>query len=416
MIYTKDQFLQLIQPKKVSFEEFSKKISVLNGSDKSGKFVVRCTLDDFIKKVSKKPGDNRPQNLQLYKQKLYQALVIEPEVTLSQWFDKVVAVDKPLEHYFQIPQSEKVFVGDTFVGRTLSKCGRISKNINFEQFYNTKKLHANDFEYTFGLMKVMFEDFKIRNSLASPAFFAHILEIQDSDYSQFWTDFMFGCNKASIFNPATYKGIVENLFKGETLFAPCMGWNAYQIGFYSTNWKKFISTDVIPAVVENGNKLHQHWSEYNNNLIGSENKQIDLYLCPSEKLQERHNFIDKYREQVDAVLFSPPYYDLEIYPGEEQSINSYPDYNDWLVNYWEKTVLTCLEVMRPKARFAFVISNYKNVNGEFTSISQDMKTVAEKHLDLIGRYKVQWGVHSSKRQPKKTRDGNFEDLWLFEKK
>lgn len=415
MIYTKDQFLQLIQPTKVSFKEFSKQISVLNGSDRSGKFVVRCTLDDFIKKVSKKPEDIRPQNLQLYKEKLYQALVIEPEVTLSQWFDKVVAIDNSLDYYFQISSSDKVFVDDTFVGRTLSRYGRISKNINFDQFYNTKKLHANDFEYTFGLMKVMFEDFKIRNSLASPAFFAHILEIKNSDYSQFWTDFMFGCNKASIFNPVTYKAIMENLFNGDTLFAPCMGWNAYQIGFYSTNWKKFISTDVIPGVVANGNLLHQHWLDYNNSLICSDNKQIDLYLCPSEKLQERHNFADKYREQVDAVLFSPPYYDLEIYPGEEQSINLYPKYSDWLSGYWEQTVLTSLEVMRPGARFAFVISNYKNVHGEFTSISQDMKAVVEKHLKFLKHYKVQWGVHSSKRQPKKTRDGNFEDLWLFEK-
>jgi hypothetical protein len=36
-----------------------------------------------------------------------------------------------------------------------------------------------------------------------------------------------------------------------------MGWNAYQIAFYNSNFKNFISTDVIPDVVRNGNLLQE---------------------------------------------------------------------------------------------------------------------------------------------------------------
>lgn len=413
MKYTLQQFLNLFNlQKNVSFNDFSAKLSVLNGSDTSGNFVVRSDLDTFVTRVAKK--DNRNARLHDYKLKLYKMIVQEPEVALEAWYNRTVAITESMDFYFQIPEA-KILDGNTFAGRTHAKYGRLCKNINFENFYNTKKLYSNDFEYVVGLMKAMFEDFKLRNSLVGPAFFDHICKI-DNDYGQFWTDFMMGCNRASIFNPVTYRGIMEELFEGDTIFAPCMGWNAYQLGFYNSNWKKFIATDVIPEVVDNGNKLHAEWQKYRDaSLFEIDNKEIDLYLCPSEELNKRHNFSEKYKEQVDAVLFSPPYYDLEIYPGEEQSFTNYPNYEDWLLNYWEATVMTAKQVLKPGGRFAFVISNYRNKAKEEVTISQDMRDIAEAHFGAPTHYKVQWSAISGSRQAKKTRDGNFEDLWLFQK-
>lgn len=413
MKYTLQQFLNLFNlQKNVSFNDFSAKLSVLNGSDTSGNFVVRSDLDTFVTRVAKK--DNRAARLNDYKLKLYKMIVQEPEVVLEAWYNRTVAITESMDFYFQIPEA-KILDGNTFAGRTHAKYGRLCKNINFENFYNTKKLYSNDFEYVVGLMKAMFEDFKLRNSLVGPAFFDHICKI-DNDYGQFWTDFMMGCNRASIFNPVTYRGIMEELFDGDIIFAPCMGWNSYQLGFYNGNWKKFIATDVIPEVVDNGNKLHEEWQKYRDaSLFEINDKEIDLYLCPSEELNKRHNFGEKYKEQVDAVLFSPPYYDLEIYPGKEQSFTNYPNYEDWLLNYWEATVMTAKQVLKPGGRFAFVISNYRNKAKKEVTISQDMRDIAEAHFGAPTHYKVQWSAISGSRQAKKTRDGNFEDLWLFQK-
>lgn len=413
MIYTLEQFLSLFNFKhNTTFEEFSRQVSVLNGSDRSGQFVVRSDLDTFINRVARR--DNRGARLDLYKRKLYKMLVVEPEVALTEWFVKTADLKESLDFYFDIPEAD-ILAGDTFAGRTNSKYGRVCKNINFNSFFNTKKLYANDFEYTFGLLKAMFEDFKIRNSLAAPAFFDHICKIEDS-YNQVWIDFMIGCNRASIFNPATYRGIVDELFEGETLFAPCMGWNAYQVGFYSSKFNHFIATDVIPEVVDNGRLLHEEWIKYSNRGIWEiDTKTVDLYLCPSEQLDARHQFVAKYTNSVDAVLFSPPYYDLEIYPGEEQSLTNYPDYQDWLEGYWNETVKIAHQVLRPGGRFAFVISNYRNKEQQEVNISQDMMQVVSRHLMLRQKYKIQWSAIAGSRQAKKTRDGNFEDLWLFEK-
>jgi len=413
MKYTLQEFLNLFNlQKSISFDDFSKKLSVLNGSDTSGNFVIRSDLDTFINRVSKK--DNRKSRLVDYKQKLYKMIVQEPEVALTEWFNRTVDISEPIDFYFQIPEAS-ILDGNTFAGRTHAKYGRLCKNINFENFYNTKKLYSNDFEYVVGLMKAMFEDFKLRNSLVGPAFFDHICKI-DNTYGQFWTDFMMGCNRASIFNPVTYRGIIEELFQGDTIFAPCMGWNAYQLGFYNSNWKKFISTDVIPEVVDNGNKLHIEWLNYkNNSLFEIKDKEIDLYLCPSEQLDVRYDFVNKYKDQVDAVLFSPPYYDLEIYPGEEQSFTNYPNYEDWLINYWEATVIIAKQVLKQGGNFAFVISNYRNKAKKEVNISEDMRDIVELHLGKPTHYKVQWSAISGSRQAKKTRDGNFEDLWLYKK-
>ena len=414
MKYTFDQFLSLFNlQKNISFEEFSNRLSVLNGSDTSGQFVIRSSLDVFVDRVAKK--DDRRSKLNQYKRNLYHILVTDAENSLKEWFRRNAEITENLNFYFDIPEA-KIFDGETFGGRTLSKYGRICKNINFENFYTTKKLYTNDFEYTFGLLKVMYEDFKIRNSLVGPAFFDHIYQLENGNYGQFWTDFNAGCNRASIFNPVTYRGILDELFTGDVLLAPVMGWNSYQLAFYNSKFKKFISTDVIPEVVDNGRQLHQEWTNYcNQSLFEIDHKEVDLYLCPSEELESRYDFVNRYKESVDAVLFSPPYYDLEIYPGDEQSFTNYPNYQDWLKCYWEETVILCKKVMRPGAKFGFVISNYRNKAGVDVSISEDMQKVANKHLSLINRYKVQWSAIVGSRQAKKTRNGNFEDLWLFEK-
>ena len=413
MIYTEKEFLKLFNfNKTISFEDFSRQLSVLNGSDTSGNFVVRSDLDTFINRVAKK--DNRKSRLDLYKKKLYKMLVTEPEVALTEWFNRTAAITEDLDYYFQIPNA-KILEGDTFAGRTNAKYGRICKNINFEKFFTTKKLYSNDFEYTFGLMKAMFEDFKLRNSLVGPAFFDHICKIDD-EYGQFWTDFMMGCNRASIFNPATYNGILEELLPGETLFAPVMGWNSYQFAFYSSKFKHFVATDVIPEVVDNGKKLHTNWQQYQDrSLFELPEKTVKLYCCPSERLAKDTDFVATYQNQVDAVLFSPPYYDLEIYDSADQSFTNYPDYQDWLLNYWEATVMIAKQVLKPGGRFAFVISNYRNKAKKEVTISQDMRDIVETHFGAPTHYKVQWSAIAAGRQAKKTRGGNFEDLWLFEK-
>lgn len=416
LIFGYNDFLALFNFRKCTFAEFERELSILNITDKSGTFAVRSHIDDFLDKVVRKSTDTRKVTLDQYKKNLYKMLVEEPEISLRFWWNRYGELTNNLEFYLRM-ESGSCLVDDTFMGMKNSKYGRICKNINFESFYNTKKLYDNDSEYTFGLLKAMYEGFKIRNSLAGPAFYDHILQL---DYNKIWLDFMMGANKASVFNPYTYRSILDELFTGDTVFAPVMGWNAYQTAFYTSNFKHFIATDVIPSVVDNGKLLQEEYekglsTDPFNRIFHLDPKTVDLYLCPSEQLDKKHNFVEKYRNKVDAVLFSPPYYDLEIYDSEDQSIANFPKYEDWLEGYWAETVKICAEVMRPGAKFGFVISNYRNHDKEEVNISQDMKLIADRFLTPVNRYKVRWSSMGGSRQAHKMRAGNYEDLWLYTK-
>ena len=412
LLFTEQDFLNLFSLPKISFADFSQQIQILDISDTTGTFAVRQDLDSFIARVAKK--DDRPQRLNLYKQKLYQILVTDAEHSLRHWFRSQGALPEPVDFYFEIPHAD-ILHNKVFGGKTNSKYGRICKNMNFQNYYNTKKWFDKDSEYVFGLLKAMMEQFKLRNSLAGPAFFDQICRY-DGDPGDFWRAFMMGANRPSTFNPATYLGILDNIFEGKTLFAPVMGWNAYQLAFYSSGFEQFIATDVIPDVVHNGQLLHAEFTRYQDaSWLEAQSKTVDLYLCPSEQLDARHGFVNKYQDSVDAVLFSPPYFDLEIYDSDDQSFTSFPNYQDWLQGYWAETVKLCRAVMKPGARFGFVISNYRNADKQMTTISEDMRDVADQYLTRIDHYRVQWSAIGGSRQAKKTRDGNFEDLWLYVK-
>lgn len=448
MILSVDDFLSRFRLQKdVSYEEFCSRLSILDFTDRSGNFAVKSGIDEFIERVAsqkfstKEPQqledflleggntpkwDERAENLESFKKIMYEILVRQAEQALRVWYRRFIAIEKPLSHYFRVPFSSQK--DGVFDGRANTEYGRICKNINFDEFYNTKKLYTNDSQYCFGLIRAAFEEFKIRNSMVCPAFFEHTCRYSHNNinFNQFWSDFMFGANKPSVFNPSVYRTIADNLLEGEVLFAPVMGWNSYQLAFYETGFSHFVATDVIPSVVDNGQKIHKEYlRDFSREDLGvfdlfgaaQQNKNpktTDLYLCPSECLESR-GFLNRYQNNVDGILFSPPYFDLEIYRGEDQSTNRFPDYKDWLKGYWEQTILLCAASMRKGAKLAFVVSNYANQFSEVVPISQDLARITEKHLKLVGKHKLKWSVVGGTRQPHKTREGNFEDIWLFQK-
>ena len=81
-------------------------------------------------------------------------------------------------------------------------------------------------------------------------------------------------------------------------------WDGIVISWhYQTNFEQFVSTDVIDDVVDNGNKLHDYYESLKNPFLDYGNKSVKLYNCPSEKLNDTHNFISEYKNNFDAVLF-----------------------------------------------------------------------------------------------------------------
>ncbi len=137
LTHTFDDLLSTVQLQSVDYATFRQQLSVLNISDTTGTFGVRSDIDTFIARVTKKDSDNRKELLELYCKKMYQILVTDAKTSLYEFYRRYGELLNPLEFYFDLPEGN-CLQDDTFMGMTNSKYGRVCKNINFDDFYNTK--------------------------------------------------------------------------------------------------------------------------------------------------------------------------------------------------------------------------------------------------------------------------------------
>jgi hypothetical protein len=336
--------------------------------------------------------------------------VKDREETLKDWYDRYISIEDPKSGLNFKPVS--CFAGDVFDGTMNTDSARLLRNINYESVYSTKRLHQNDFQDCISILKCLFKWHYLRSSFVGPASFNFFL---DKDMTSMWSSVMSTISRPSIFNPNTYVNVLNSLFSGEKLFAPTMGWNSYQLAFYQTNFEEFVASDVLPDVVDSGNKLHTEYESMKNPFLDYGTKNVSLYECPSEKLDERFNFIDKYENQFDSVLFGPPCFKLEIYKGIEQSSALYETYSDWLKGYWKPTLELCKTVMKPGAKLGFTVKDYTDYYGLSYSLENDMRIVADEIFGNTQRYKIKLSQMKTKRSPKKLALGNYEFLLVCEK-
>lgn len=155
--------------------------------------------------------------------------------------------------------------------------------------------------------------------------------------------------RASIMNPLVPYSI-NTYLQGEKVFSPTLGWGSYAYGFLECPWvEEYVGVDVIPSVCK---KVADFAKEY----YGS--KQTTIFCEPSENLMKLDGFSDKYHEYFDVVFFSPPYYRLELYEGENQSTTVHKTYLDWLDNYWGKTIELCYWVLKKGGKLCYILSDY----------------------------------------------------------
>lgn len=411
---TEKKFLKLFDLKNLSFEEFEKKAEIFYYSRKKNhKFGASKNISNTLDKI-------HPEYKNDILKYLYWFLVENAAETLKYYYDHSINIDSESIYFTDLHVVNKKILKDgttCYNGIHEKEKIRFLKNINFAQFFGITKY---DKEAQFGAiatLKKMFEQYCIANSFVTPSIRKHLI---DHSFDMFFSIFRLTHFKGSIFYPKTYYTILNTEFKGANLLTPVLDWNSYQLAFHnSPNWKHYVGIDVIPQVVENGRTMAtEHNQRAGASLFPDEAMQkVDLYCTPSETLINDKAFMKQYKNYFDAVLFSPPYYDLEIYDSENQSTDTFKTYNDWLLGYWDTTVRLCLATMKPGARLGFTISNFTNVvTNEKNNITEDMAKIAGKHLKPIKHCKVEWNRFKfDNAGAKKMRDGNFDNLFIYEK-
>jgi hypothetical protein len=223
--------------------------------------------------------------------------------------------------------------------------------------------------------------------------------------------------KASILNPYTINWVLKNVFTGTKLFTPVLSWASYLCAFMHSDWEHYVGVDVMQGVCDRCQFLFDHYQTVLKPQVSDKEvqrlskKRLDLYCRPSESLLYDGQFLNKYSDYFDAVLICPPYYNMEIYPEGQQSIDLYPDYQMWLNRYWEDTVATSHMVLKKGKHFGLIVNNYVSLKKDDYPLIQDLNMIALKYFKLVGVYNLLNRV-SPLRVNKKNRT---EMLFIYQK-
>ena len=156
--------------------------------------------------------------------------------------------------------------------------------------------------------------------------------------------------RASIMNPyLVYSVNTALLNSSKKIFTPTLGWGSYLYGFAESGIDEYVGVDVIPNVCQ---RVKQFSAKYYPKIV------TKIYCEPSEKLAKSRTFNRKYASHFDAVFFSPPYYDLELYESDHQSTTNYTTFEEWKTKYWIATIKMCEHVLKHGGFLCYIISNY----------------------------------------------------------
>lgn len=179
-----------------------------------------------------------------------------------------------------------------------------------------------------------------------------------------------GLGKVTMYRPTLAKMICE-YFKPEIVFDPCAGWGGRMLGSVAAG-SKYIGVEPC--------------KETYINLINM-SKLLNIIDRVTLINDSAENFLPN--KKVQLILTSPPYFNLEIYDGNDdnQSINKYPTYKLWKEGFLHNIIEKSASVLDGVS--CWNVSNY----GKYNIIGD----VIKYHEDLGFTKKEEFFVSSSKR-------------------
>lgn len=337
---SKGSFIKQFQP---SMEDMSYE-SFLNNA----KVAVKSNLY-YLKSYK----DLQKSELELY----YKIFVSERDLYLSRFFETSLSKKK-----FHL-SSERMMT--KYSNNDKRNYKNIIRNLYYKEIL---ELTTSGFENTPSFLHVIRNAFKfwiIDYKLVTPS---ALFYIKNGKLGSVFSGFYF---RASILNPFLVYQLNETLLHGTKIFTPTLGWSSYLYGFLeSKNVQEYVGVDVIPKVCKTTSDFAQTYYP---------NKNVEIHCTPSEDLSKDTQFRNKYKSFFDVVFFSPPYFKLELYPGNIQSTKRYDSYNHWLDKYFTPTIELCSHVLENKGKLCFIVSGY-GTSKDYVDLIKDMKSITEKFV------------------------------------
>lgn len=332
------------------------------------------TITEFIKNAHVKSGDRVIPLQQYMKDRDI------PKTDIQLLYDHIINRHEYLERFYNKSLQPKTPIHIDDSAMPISNMNNdqktpyknIIRNLHYSDILQKTKSGLDNLPTFFDVLNDLYKKEIIDYKILTPSARHYIKEGRiGSVFSSYYF-------RASIMNPYIVYSLEKRVLKGERVFSPTLGWTSYAYGFLECDEVvEYVATDVIPKVC---NVTREFCETY------YPQKTVDIYCEPSEQLLYNQSFMNKYREHFDVVFFSPPYYELEKYPGAKQSTNQYSTYEEWLDKYWSATIQLSYLVLKKGGRLCYIISSY-GCSGSTTckhiNLITDMNTITKKWFSFI---------------------------------
>ena len=161
---------------------------------------------------------------------------------------------------------------------------------------------------------------------------------------------------ASQFKPSVAKAIYD-YFGAETVLDFSMGWGDRLCGFMASDSKRYIGLD--PKT--DNHPIYQKQLEFyeKHNGFFEVEKNVEMHCKPAEEFD-----FSIYKNEVDLIFTSPPYFNVERYSEEEtQSCNRYKTVEQWNTDFLHKSLGNMIQTLKPNGIMAINISDVYSTSG-----------------------------------------------------
>lgn len=325
------------------------------------------TLSEFIRKAQVKSG-NKYTPLSVY---MKSRNISKSDIQLL--YHHIMNRDEYLTRFFktslytdQLGITSKPMQKSHLDNNSLVNYKNIIRNLHFRNILQKTKAGIENIPSFLDVLLDLYLREIIDYKIITPSALHYIRERRiGSVFSSFYF-------RASIMNPYLVYSLNHQVLKGSKIFTPTLGWSSYAYGFLECPFtKEYVGVDVIPDVCKKTEDFIVKQYPYMEQRI----------ICkPSEDLLSDKIFLKKYREHFDTVFFSPPYYELELYPGANQSTTRYKSYDEWLEGYWFKTIQLCYYVLEKGGTLCYILSSGGGKSQ--TNILEDMNKITKQFFSL----------------------------------
>lgn len=181
-----------------------------------------------------------------------------------------------------------------------------------------------------------------------------------------------GLCKSTMYRPQMAKLIAKGC---KRVLDPCMGWGGRMLGVVSSG-AEYVGFDPNTETYKHLNELSE--------FLGIQHR---VRLICDDALQMNKYDIGKF----DAVLTSPPYFDLEVYCKEEtQSVSNLNSYDLWNDKFLTPLIQECVSRLNPDGKSCWNVAKVR---------THDMwESVTAAHLKVGFKLHEEYEVCSSARQ------------------